>query len=85
GGKHKSRQRYHAILRHEGSCFWKRSAGRNVVRYVRREEAPELKKNIAGYNLFIKLAEQYVDEAIRSTRREREKKKTREEDKIMKF
>ncbi len=51
------------------------SDGRNVVRYVRKEEAPELKKDIAGYNLFIKLAEQYVDEVIRSTRREREKKK----------
>ncbi len=29
------------------------SDGRNVVRYVRKEEVPELKKDIAGYNLFI--------------------------------
>ncbi len=60
-----------------------RRAQRGALRPKRG--GPGTEKNIAGYNLFIKLAEQYVDEAIRSTRRERENKKTREEDKIMKF
>ncbi len=45
--------------------------GRNEVRYVPKDEAVELKKDIAGYQLFIKLAEQYADAVIRK----REKKK----------
>ena len=49
--------------------------GRNDVRYVSKDEVAELKKDIAGYPLFTKLAEQYVDEVIRATRRERENKK----------
>jgi hypothetical protein len=49
--------------------------GRNEVRYVPKDEVPELKKDIAGYQLFTKLAEQYADEVIRASRREREKKK----------
>lgn len=49
--------------------------GRNEVRYVRKDEVKELKKDIAGYQLFTKLAEQYADEVIRQSRREREKKK----------
>jgi hypothetical protein len=49
--------------------------GRNEVRYVPKDEMAELKKDIAGYQLFTKLAEQYADEVIRSTRRERENKK----------
>lgn len=48
---------------------------RNVVRYVPKAEVEELKKDIAGYQLFSKLAEQYADEVIRVSRREREKKK----------
>ncbi len=51
--------------------------GRNEVRYVPKDELSELKKDIAGYQLFIKLAEQYADEVIRISRREREKKKRR--------
>ncbi len=50
--------------------------GRNEVRYVPKSEVAELKKDIAGYQLFIKLAEQYADEVIRASRRERKKKKT---------
>ena len=49
--------------------------GRNEVRYVPKDEVRELEKDIAGYQLFIKLAEQYADEVIRVTRRAREKRK----------
>lgn len=49
--------------------------GKNVVRYVPKVEVAELEKDIAGYQLFTKLAEQYADEVIRVSRREREKKK----------
>lgn len=49
--------------------------GRNEVRYVPKGEVEELKKDIAGYQLFAKLAEQYADEVIRASRRAREKKK----------
>ena len=50
--------------------------GRNEVRYVPNSEVAELKKDIAGYQLFIKLAEQYADEVIRASRRARKQKKT---------
>ena len=53
--------------------------GRNEVRYVPAREAPALQKAIEGYQLFIKLAEQYADEVIRLTRRETEKKKPQRE------
>jgi len=46
--------------------------GRNEVRYVPRDDVAQLQKDIAGYQLFIKLAEQYADELIRRTRRDRE-------------
>jgi hypothetical protein len=49
--------------------------GRNEVRYVPREEVEDLKKDLAGYRLFVKLAGQYADEVIRATRRLREQKK----------
>jgi len=46
-------------------------AGRNVVRYVRREDLPALQRAIAGYRRFMNLAQQYADEIIRLSRRER--------------
>ena len=49
--------------------------GRNHVRYVPREDVPELEKDIAGYRLFIELAEQYADEVIRRTRQQRQRRK----------
>ena len=49
--------------------------GRNEVRYVPKDEVAELKKDIVGYQLFAKLAEEYADEVIRASRRGREKKK----------
>lgn len=49
--------------------------GKNVVRYVAASEASELQKAIEGYQLFVKLAEQYADEVIRSTRRDQTKGK----------
>ncbi len=50
--------------------------GCNEVRYVPESEAADLKKDIAGYQLFLKLAEQYADEVIRQTRRARKKRKS---------
>jgi NADPH-dependent 7-cyano-7-deazaguanine reductase QueF len=49
--------------------------GRNEVRYVPADEAQALQQAIEGYRLFMALAEQYADEVIRLTRRERKKKK----------
>jgi hypothetical protein len=49
--------------------------GRNEVRYVPAGEVRALQEAIEGYQLFMKLTEQYAEEAIRLTRREREKKK----------
>ena len=45
--------------------------GRNVTRYVPREEADSLRKAIQGYALFRRLAEQYADAVIRRSRAER--------------
>ena len=49
--------------------------GRNEVRYVPVQDAPEIQKAITGYQLFCKLAEQYADEVVRMSRREQENKK----------
>ena len=49
--------------------------GRNVVRYVPVGEVPELQEAIDGYNLFRRLVEQYADEIIRATRKERDEKR----------
>ena len=49
--------------------------GRNEVRYVPACEVEALQEAIEGYQLFIALVEQYADEVIRLTRREKEKKK----------
>ena len=49
--------------------------GRNVVRYVPADEVDELQKAIDGYTLFRELAEQYAEEIISATRKERDKKK----------
>ena len=49
--------------------------GRNEVRYVPKSEVSQLRKDIAGYQLFTKLAEQYADEVIRMTRRRRQARK----------
>jgi len=46
--------------------------GRNVVRYVPADQAGFLVDAIDGYRQYMKLAEQYADEVIRQTRRERE-------------
>jgi len=47
--------------------------GRNVVRYVPANETDALREAIDGYQRFMKLAEQYADEVIKQTRRERER------------
>jgi len=47
--------------------------GRNVVRYVPTNETESLREAIDGYQHFMKLAEQYADEVIKQTRRERER------------
>ncbi len=46
--------------------------GKNVVRYVPAGEADFLQEAIDGYHAFMKMAEQYADEVIAKTRRERE-------------
>jgi hypothetical protein len=46
-----------------------------VVRYVPTDEVDELQKAIDGYTLFRELAEQYAEEIVRATRKERDKKK----------
>lgn len=50
--------------------------GRNVVRYVRADEAASVQKAIDGYRLFMSLAEQYVEEVIRQTRREQARRRS---------
>lgn len=47
--------------------------GRNEVRYVRQNERAAIQKAIDGYTLFTRLAQEYADEIIRRTRRERQK------------
>jgi len=47
--------------------------GRNVVRYVPANETDFLQDAIDGYQRFMELAEQYADEMIKLTRRERKK------------
>ena len=49
--------------------------GRNEVRYVPVGEVQALQQAIEGYQLFMTLAEQYAEEVIQVTRRERKKKK----------
>ncbi len=44
---------------------------RNVVRYVPAGQAEFVQEAIQGYALFKKLSEQYADEVIKQTRRER--------------
>ena len=42
--------------------------GRNVVRYIPRDQAQNLRKAIVGYQQFLKLTQAYADEVIRRTR-----------------
>jgi len=51
--------------------FYKRQArenGKNVTRYVPREQAPALREAIEGYKQFQTLTEQYAREVITQTR-----------------
>jgi hypothetical protein len=52
--------------------------GRNVVRYVPREEVDNLQAAIDGYARFTELAQHYADEIIRLTRQDhaRSRRKT---------
>ncbi len=59
GRKHFNHQRWHN--------------GRNVVRYVPAKEVEILQSDIDRYDQFMVLVQQYADEIIRITRREREK------------
>ena len=47
--------------------------GRNVSRYVPREDVASLQEAIAGYRRFMQLAQEYADAVIRRTRQERAK------------
>lgn len=42
--------------------------GRNVVRYVPREQVTELQEAIANYRRFLRLTQAYADAIIRQTR-----------------
>ena len=48
--------------------------GRNNVRYVPREQIEDLQAAIDGYAQFNELARQYIDEIVRTTRREHARK-----------
>ena len=45
--------------------------GRNVVRYVPRDQVASLKHAIAGYQKFLRLTRVYADEIIRRSRQDR--------------
>jgi len=47
-------------------------AGRNVVRYVPRDQVEALKEDIQSYEQFMDWVRQYADEIIRISRRQRE-------------
>jgi hypothetical protein len=42
--------------------------GRNVVRYVARDQVPSLQQAIAGYQQYLKLTQAYADQIIHRTR-----------------
>lgn len=42
--------------------------GRNVVRYVPRDQVPALQKALAGYARFIRLTQAYADQIIKRSR-----------------
>jgi len=48
--------------------------GRNVVRYIPRDQVESLKQAIAGYQQFLKLTQAYANEVIRRTRHARKLK-----------
>ena len=49
--------------------------GINKVRYVHRDDIQDLEQCIKGYAKFMALAQQYAEEIIRLSRRERKKKR----------
>ena len=48
--------------------------GRNEVRYLPAKDLPDLQDAIDGYTKFMKLSQEYADEIIRISRRERKKR-----------
>lgn len=42
--------------------------GRNVVRYVPRDQVPALQNALAGYSRFIQLTQAYADQIIEKSR-----------------
>jgi hypothetical protein len=51
--------------------------GRNVVRYVPRDQVAGLKKAIAGYRRFIRLTQAYADLVIKETRKKHKPRPSR--------
>jgi hypothetical protein len=47
-----------------------RKGGKNISRYVPRDQAPAVQEAIAGYAAFQELVEQYVDQIVAQTRAE---------------
>ena len=62
--------------RHYSHQTWQ--DGRNVARYFPASEAASLEEAIAGYRLFMKLAQEYAAEVIRRTRAERAQNRTKQ-------
>ena len=64
------------MKRGPGSLFYNHQTwhnGRNVVRYVPRDQVPALKEAIAGYARFLRLTQAYADSVIRLSRKNRSK------------
>jgi len=57
--------------RHYNHQTWQ--DGRNVVRYVPADETEFLQEAIEGHRQFMRLAQQFADEVIKQTRKERER------------
>lgn len=51
--------------------------GRNLVRYVPRDEVEDLQTAIDGYDRFTQLTQRYADEIIRLTRRDSRRKQSK--------
>jgi ribosomal protein S17E len=62
----------HVVEAYYNHQTWEK--GRNVVRYVARDQIADLKNAIAGYQLFLKLTQAYADEVIRRSRLARKAK-----------
>ena len=62
------------MKRGSGAVFYNHQTwlrGRNLVRYVPRDQVPALKEALAGYARFLRLTQAYADAIIKSSRKNR--------------